>query len=75
MMKEEKKGIPLIESNPYLRSLTVEQYRYLVEMSAYESSIFEGATGLQRPVLPMKSDSHRSFPASSAPSKKRAKGS
>jgi hypothetical protein len=52
MMKEEKKGIPLIESNPYLRSLTVEQYRYLVEMSAYESSVFEGAIGLQRPPVP-----------------------
>jgi len=50
-MKEEKKGIPLIESNPYLRVLTEVQHRYLVEMSAYESSVASGARGLKRPPM------------------------
>ena len=49
-MAEKKKGIPLTESNPYLRDES--QRRKIFAFLAYESSVFEGARGLKRPPLP-----------------------
>ena len=52
-MKEEKKGIPLSQAYPYLRDEGLR--RQLFDFLAYESSVFEGATGLQRPSIHLKS--------------------
>ena len=70
-----KKGIPLSESNPFLRKLSKAELDYLHEMSAYQSSVFEGATGLERPLRSIKSVNHRSEPNLNVSSKKRDKGS
>ena len=38
-----------IETNPYLKD--PEQRRRLLERNAYDSSVFEGATGLPKPEM------------------------
>ncbi|MDQ2688524.1 MAG: hypothetical protein M3Y28_11735 [Armatimonadota bacterium] len=40
---------PLSETNPYLRD--PEARRRMLEENAYQSSVFEGARGLQRPAI------------------------
>lgn len=57
---------PLAKTNLYIRD--PEERRRRIEDAAYESSVFEGATGLRRP-------KHQPFKARSIASrKKRARG-
>jgi hypothetical protein len=69
MQNKRKKALSLAQMNPLLRD--PEQRRKILDALAYESSVFEGATGLKKPELlkrPVR-------PRSKAASKKRLSGS
>ena len=69
-MAKKKKGLSLIEANPYLHN---EEHREeLLELLSYESSVFEGAQGLKKPRLLSRVTS---APRTNARSKKRISGS
>jgi len=72
-MAEKKKGIPLIEANPYLRDRL--QRRKIFAFLAYESSVFEGAQGLKRPPIPDVFKKVHSIRPAKASAKKRLSGS
>jgi hypothetical protein len=79
-MAEKNKGIPLSQAYPYLRDK--ERRKQLFDFLAYESSVFEGATGLERPSFHLKSPKKPSATRStvlvhrsSASTKKRVSGS
>lgn len=62
----------LIESNPYLRDAV--KRRRMIEQNVYESSVFEGATGLTKPAHEDRGQGASSSPRRMPSSKNRAKG-